>query len=66
MCFISRRPLTYCVIIIIINRKELYDYYYTAITLTTGYKCTYSNILYTDVSSHIIHSCSLNLYQVGD
>ncbi len=25
-----------------INRKELYDFYYTAITLTTGYKCTYS------------------------
>ncbi len=22
-----------------INRKELYDFYYTAITLTTGYKC---------------------------
>ncbi len=34
MCFISRRPLTYRVII---NRKELYDFYYTAITLTTGY-----------------------------
>ncbi len=25
-----------------INRKELYDFYYTAITLTTGYKCTYN------------------------
>ncbi len=25
-----------------INRKELYDFYYTAITLTTGYKHTYS------------------------
>ncbi len=24
-----------------INRKELYDFYYTAITLTTGYKYIY-------------------------
>ncbi len=24
-----------------INRKELYDFYYTAITLTTGYKVIY-------------------------
>ncbi len=24
-----------------INRKELYDFYYTAITLTTGYKLLY-------------------------
>ncbi len=37
MCFISRRLLTYRVINNI-NRKELYDFYYTAITLTTGYK----------------------------
>ncbi len=37
MCFISRRPLTYRVIII----KELYDLYYTAITLTTLYKYYY-------------------------
>ncbi len=26
-----------------INRKELYDFYYTAITLTTGYKYWYSH-----------------------
>ncbi len=26
-----------------INRKELYDFYYTAITLTTGYKSTYNS-----------------------
>ena len=32
LCFIARRPLTYHVIIININRKELYDFYYTAIT----------------------------------
>ncbi len=38
VCFISRRPLTYRVI----NRKELYDFYYTAITLTTGYKAIYA------------------------
>ncbi len=25
-----------------INRKELYDFYYTTITLTTGYKTVYS------------------------
>ncbi len=25
-----------------INRKELYDFYYTAITLTTGYKYMYT------------------------
>ncbi len=25
---------------VIINRKELYDFYYTAITLTTGYSET--------------------------
>ncbi len=25
-----------------INRKELYDFYYTAITLTTGYKIIYN------------------------
>ncbi len=43
MCFISRRPLTYRVIIKNINRKELYDFYYTAITLTTGYKSWLSN-----------------------
>ena len=44
--FISRRPLTYrVIIIIIINRKELYDFYYMhvctmymAITLTMGYR----------------------------
>ncbi len=29
-----------------INRKELYDFYYTAITLTTGYKyvCMYRGV----------------------
>ncbi len=27
-----------------IKLKELYDFYYTAITLTTGYKSTYSTI----------------------
>ncbi len=27
-----------------INRKELYDFYYTAITLTTGYKNVYTPI----------------------
>ncbi len=32
-----------------INRKELYDFYYTAITLTTGYKAEYM---------YIIRSCS--------
>ncbi len=25
-----------------INQKELYDFYYTAITLTTGYKSNYT------------------------
>ena len=25
-----------------INRKELYDFYYTAITLTTGYNISYN------------------------
>ncbi len=38
MCFISRRPLTYCVIKVIQYRKELYDFYYTLVTLTTVYK----------------------------
>ncbi len=27
-----------------INRKELYDFYYTAITLTTGYKYTVEDL----------------------
>ncbi len=27
-----------------INRKELYDFYYTAITLTTGYNYVYTLI----------------------
>ncbi len=37
--FISRRPLTRpCNI----NRKELYDFYYMAITLTTGYNNVYN------------------------
>ena len=38
MCFISRRPLTYRVITNNITQKELYDFYYTLLTLTTGYK----------------------------
>ncbi len=34
-----------------INRKELYDFYYTAITLTTGYKVLY--ISYNLLSNEI-------------
>ncbi len=48
MCFISRRPRTYCVIKNI-NRKELYDFYYTAITLTTGYKLLYSVCVFVGI-----------------
>ncbi len=38
-----------------INRKELYDFYYTAITLTTGYKCRDSPVfgyLLSQTGSH--------------
>ncbi len=40
-----------------INRKELYDFYYTAITLTTGYK-----ILYLHCMDHLfnIHCVSMS------
>ncbi len=55
MCFISRRPRTYRVIII--NRKELYDFYYTAITLTTGYK-NYCNLALS-VSVHVSSLCQV-------
>ena len=44
MCFISRRPLTNRVIKVIQYRKGLYEFYYTLVTLTTGYKEHY----YTD------------------
>ncbi len=36
-----------------INRKELYDFYYTAITLTTGYK-------YNDIE--LMSTCSVQAY----
>ncbi len=52
MCFISQRPLTYRVII---NQKELYDFYYTAITLTTGYKTVYC----MTNSQEFMNSCCL-------
>ncbi len=38
MCFISRRPFTDRVIKVIQYQKGLYDFYYTLVTLTTGYK----------------------------
>ncbi len=41
MLYITTTPYLPCNI----NRKELYDFYYTAITLTTGYKRFYNNIL---------------------
>ncbi len=40
-----------------INRKELYDFYYTAITLTTGYKKAYSN--------HNIHVIIMQVHDAG-
>ncbi len=49
MCFISRWPLTYR---IIINRKELYDFYYTAITLTTEYN-EYLHDLFVHMQVHL-------------
>ncbi len=36
-----------------INRKELYDFYYTAITLTTGYKKFYKLYLFVSPSGRI-------------
>ncbi len=47
-----------------INRKELYDFYYTAITLTTGYKIKlYTNkIIYTH-NTVIVHNVQFSLYQ---
>ncbi len=40
MCFISRRTLTYRVIY-----KELYDFYYTLVGLTTGYNVLIVTVL---------------------
>ncbi len=59
MCFISRRPRTYRVII---NRKELYDFYYTAITLTTGYKLYYN--IFTSVHVHAYNNVKVCKYTV--
>ncbi len=42
-----------------INRKELYDFYYTAITLTTGYKAEYMYIIrscYVHVATVCMHT----------
>ncbi len=41
-----------------INRKELYDFYYTAITLTTGYKCTYYKHYTAHVNRKVLHTCT--------
>ncbi len=44
-----------------INRKELYDFYYTAITLTTGYKTYYTLVtLTTGYNTFSCHSISPN------
>ncbi len=48
MCFISfyimTTPYLPCNNNNNINRKKLYDFYYTAITLTTGYKQSYKSL----------------------
>ncbi len=63
MCFISRRPLTYHVIIII-NRKELYDFYYTAITLTTGYKYVYKHYYVPPFSEPFLIRSKINFVSI--
>ncbi len=43
-----------------INRKELYDFYYTAITLTAGYKKWYN--FTTILQPMVVHSVRNNCY----
>ncbi len=49
-----------------INRKELYDFYYTAITLTTGYKTFYYTLVtlktgYITLRVDAFRNCALYL-----
>ncbi len=37
------------------NRKELYDFYYTAITLTTGYKYNYVHVHTSYNQLHVLY-----------
>ncbi len=59
MCYITTTPYLLCNNKNI-NRKELYDFYYTAITLTTGYKyvCIAGNFRMNHLFKHFKYSGS--------